>query len=109
MDIDQIEEAARRKLEEDRNTRITSVKDYAEAAKRVAELRVELKEAERQHLASHRAALRQGWAESDLKGFGIEAPTLSVGGRPRKAKSSPQQRPTEPGDRSPIAHGQAAD
>lgn len=87
MDIEQIQAAARRKLEEDHNARVTSVKEYAEAAKRVAELRTELKEAERQHLAAHRAALRLGWADSDLKGFGIEPPTLSVGGRPRKAKS----------------------
>lgn len=105
MDIEQIQEAARRKLEEDRNVRVTSVKEYAEAAKRVAELRAELKEAEREHLAAHRAALRLGWAETDLKGFGIEAPALSLGGRPRKPKTSPQPRLAEDTDRSTMAHG----
>lgn len=105
MDIDQIQEAARRKLEQDRNARVASVREYAEAAKRVAEIRIQLKEAERAHLTAHRAALRLGWAETDLKGFGIEPPTLSVGGRPRKAKTSPQPRRPEHADESPMTQG----
>jgi hypothetical protein len=86
MDIQEIEAAATRKLEADRNARITAVKDYAESAKLVASLRDDLRDAETQHLAAQRAALRIGWTEADLKGFGIEAPTKSVGGRPRKAR-----------------------
>lgn len=88
MDIEQIQQPARRRLEEEQNARVASVKEYAEAAKRVADLRLELKEAELAHLAAHRTAIRRGWAENDLKAFGIDAPTLSVGGRPRKAKTT---------------------
>ena len=104
MDIEQIQEAASRKLEENRNVRVTSVTEYAEAAKRVADLRAQLKMAERRHLAAHRAAVRLGWTEADLKGFGIESPTLSVGGRPRKPKGSPSQPPSEHVNESVMIH-----
>lgn len=96
MDIEQIQQAARRRLEEESNARVASVKEYAEAAKRVADLRLELKEAERAHLAAHRAAVRRGWAETDLKAFGIDAPALSLGGRPRKAKTTLPAAPAQP-------------
>ncbi|MCH6472595.1 hypothetical protein [Sinomonas terrae] len=101
MDIEQIEAAAQRKLEEDRHARVTSVKAYAEAAKRVADLRADLKAAERQHLAAHRQAVKLGWSEPDLKAFGIEAPTISVGGRPRKAKTSSESRPAKDTEEEP--------
>ncbi|WP_077490881.1 hypothetical protein [Sinomonas mesophila] len=102
MDIQQIEEAAHRKLEQDRNDRITAVKEYASAAKRSADARAELAAADDDHLAKYRAALRQGWTESDLKGFGIEQPSKKLGGRPRKVRTAPRQRAAEATADSPM-------
>ncbi|MGT2462954.1 hypothetical protein [Sinomonas atrocyanea] len=102
MDIQQIEEAANRKLEQDRNDRITSVREYAAAAKRSAEARAELAAADDEHLVKYRAAIRQGWTESDLKGFGIEPPSKKLGGRPRKARSAPRSRTPETAAESPA-------
>ncbi|KHL04494.1 hypothetical protein [Sinomonas humi] len=95
MDIQQIEEAAHRRIEQDRNERIAAVREYANAAKRSADARVELSAADNEHLAKYRAALRQGWTDSDLKGFGIEPPAKKLGGRPRKARTAPRQRTSE--------------
>jgi hypothetical protein len=102
MDIQQIEDAANHRLEQDRNARIAAVRDYAHAAKRVADARAELAAAEDDHLAKLRAALRHGWTETDLKGFGIEAPSKKLGGRPRKARTAPRQRTAEATAESPM-------
>jgi hypothetical protein len=105
MDIQQIEEAANRKLEQDRNDRITAVREYAAAAKRSTEARAELAAADDDHLAKYRAAIRHGWTESDLKGFGIEPPTKKLGGRPRKPRTAPRQRAAEtPAESSAVQH-----
>lgn len=95
MDIEQIEEAAHRKIEQDRNERIAAVREYASAATRSADARAELSAADDEHLAKYRAALRRGWTESDLKGFGIEPPSKKLGGRPRKVRTAPRQSPRE--------------
>ncbi|AMM34790.1 hypothetical protein SA2016_4138 (plasmid) [Sinomonas atrocyanea] len=102
MDLQQIEEAANRKLEQDRNDRITAVREYAAAAKRSAEARAELAAADEDHLAKYRAAIRHGWTESDLKGFGIEPPTKKLGGRPRKPRTAPRSRTPETVPESPA-------
>lgn len=102
MDIQQIEEAAHRKLEQDRNDRITAVKEYASAAKRSAEARAELAAADDDHLAKYRAALRLGWTESDLKSFGIVQPSKKLGGRPRKVRTERRQRVADAAAESPI-------
>ncbi|MDQ0241396.1 hypothetical protein [Arthrobacter bambusae] len=92
MNLHDIEAAARRKLEAEQNARVQAVRDYAENARVVGEARETLREAESQHLAAYRAAVRVGWTDADLKGFGIESPSKSVGGRPKKARSA---RPAE--------------
>lgn len=92
MNTQSIEEAAAAKLDADRNERITAVTDLAKAAERLERARVEYAEAEANHFDLFRVASRHGWTAADLKGFGIEVPSKSVGGRPRKPKTSPSRR-----------------
>lgn len=92
MNTQSIEAAAAAKLDADRNERIAAVTALATAAERLERARVEYAEAEAQHFELFRAAGRYGWTAADIKGFGIEVPSKSVGGRPRKPKASPSRR-----------------
>lgn len=92
MNTQSIEEAAAAKLDADRNERIAAVTGLAKAAERLERARIEHAEAEAEHFELFRAAGRHGWTAADLKSFGIEVPSKSVGGRPRKAKTSPTRR-----------------
>ncbi|MEZ2390210.1 hypothetical protein AB6813_11795 [bacterium RCC_150] len=83
MDINGIQEAATRKLEEEKATRVQAAVNVAEATKLASRLRNDLKEAEKQESAAWRAALTSGWTETELKSFGLTAPTLKLGGRPK--------------------------
>lgn len=87
MNTDSIRQAAAAKLDADRNERINAVTELAESARTLSQARQELASAEQQHAQLYRASLRLGWTESDIKGFGIDAPAKSAGGRPRKLKT----------------------
>lgn len=87
MDTQSIAQAAAAKLDADRNERIAAVTELAESAKALTHSRQQLAAAEQQHAQHYRAAQRLGWTDADLKGFGIESPTKSVGGRPRRPKA----------------------
>ncbi|WP_056627988.1 hypothetical protein [Arthrobacter sp. Soil736] len=87
MNIQQIEEAAARKLDADREARIAFIRDIASASERFRAARESLAESERKLSQLHRQATTHGWTEADLKGFGIEPNPRNVGGRPRKPKA----------------------
>lgn len=91
MDTQSIAQAAAAKLDADRNERIAAVTELAESAKALTYSRQQLAAAEQQHTQHYRAAQRLGWTDADLKGFGIESPTKSAGGRPRKPKAVPSK------------------
>lgn len=102
MDTDSIRQAAAAKLDADRNERINAVTELAESARALSQARQELAAAEQQHAQLYRASLRLGWTESDIKGFGIDAPAKSAGGRPRKTKTAaPKTTPGAAADHSP--------
>lgn len=86
MNIHQIEEAAARKLDADREARIAFIRDIATASQAFRSARESLVESERNLSQLHRQAATHGWTEADLKGFGIEPNPKNVGGRPRKTK-----------------------
>lgn len=87
MNIHQIEEAAARKLDADREARIAFIRDIATASQSYRAARESLAESERNLSQLHRQAATHGWTEADLKGFGIEPNPKNVGGRPRKPKA----------------------
>ncbi|MFK0042362.1 hypothetical protein ACIQTW_21210 [Paenarthrobacter sp. NPDC090517] len=87
MNIHQIEEAAARKLDADREARIAFIRDIATASETFRAARETLAESERNLSQLHRQAATHGWTDADLKGFGIEPNPKNVGGRPRRAKS----------------------
>ncbi|MHA7306577.1 hypothetical protein ACX80E_15275 [Arthrobacter sp. TMN-49] len=100
MDTQSIAQAAAAKLDADRNERIAAVTELAESAKALTHSRQQLATAEQQHAQHYRAAQRLGWTDADLKGFGIESPTKSAGGRPRKAKAATTKPVSEPTNES---------
>lgn len=87
MNIHQIEEAAARKLDADREARIAFIRDIATASEMFRAARETLAESERNLSQLHRQAASHGWTDADLRGFGIEPNPKNVGGRPRRPKS----------------------
>ncbi|MEZ2373393.1 hypothetical protein [Arthrobacter sp. RCC_34] len=91
MDISQIEEEARRKLEEEKDARIRAAVTAAEAAKDAADLAAQLKDAEKLRAKTWDAAVKAGWTEAELKKFGLSAPPkVNKGGRPPKEQATPE-------------------
>lgn len=103
MDLNELEEAAARRLDAERAAKIESITALAAAARKVADTRAELSGAEQAHTAAYAKALRLGWTDTDLKDFNIEQPLKKPVGRPRAAKprSAPKTRNTEHADKSP--------
>lgn len=87
MNIHQIEEAAARKLDADREARIAFIRAIATASEAFRAARETLAESERNLNQLHRQAATHGWTDADLKGFGIEPNPKNVGGRPRRPKN----------------------
>jgi hypothetical protein len=87
MDIHEIEKAAARKLDADREARIAFIRDIATASETFRAARESLAESERNLSQLHRQAATHGWTDADLKRFGIEPNPKNVGGRPRRSKS----------------------
>ena len=94
MDISQIEEEARRKLEEEKHARIKAAVTAAEAAKDAADLAAQLREAEKLCAKTWDAAVKAGWTETELRKFGLSAPPkVNKGGRPPKTEAAPEPAP----------------
>lgn len=59
------------------------MKTAAASGVELAEAAQLLAAAEQKYAKDYQAALRADWTESDLRGFGLDAPTKRAGGRPR--------------------------
>src|SRR6478609_676015 len=95
MDINDIAAKAAAKIDAARDTKVNAVKQAAASGVEVQETAQLLAAAEQKYAKDYQAALRAEWTESDLRGFGLDAPTKKTGGRPRGRKS--------PQDSSPVA------
>jgi hypothetical protein len=86
MDINDIAAKAAAKIDAARDLRVNAVKTAAASGVELAEAAQLLAAAEQKYAKDFAAALRADWTESDLRGFGLEAPNKRAGGRPRGKK-----------------------
>ena len=98
MDINDIAAKAAAKIDAARDVRVNAVKTAAASGVELAEAAQLLAAAEQKYAKDYQAALRADWTESDLRGFGLDAPTKKAGGRPRGTKATRQTR--QPDDAS---------
>lgn len=84
MDISEIEAKATAKLDANRDAKVNAVKEAARSGMELAEASELLAAAEQKYAQDYAAARRADWSDSDLKGFGLDAPAKKAGGRPRK-------------------------
>jgi hypothetical protein len=90
MDIDDIAAKAAAKIDAARDVRVNAVKTAAASGVELAEAAQLLAAAEQKYAKDYQAALRADWTESDLRGFGLDAPSKKAGGRPRGTKNTRQ-------------------
>ena len=90
VDIQAIERAARAKLD----TRIEAVKTLAKARQNKLDKQAEAAAAEREDTTAWMAAIRQGWAEDELKDLGFDAPKKTAG-RARRRQTATNGSPRE--------------
>jgi hypothetical protein len=83
VDIQAIERAARAKLD----TRVEAVKTLAKARQNKLDKQAEAAAAEREDATAWMAAIRQGWAEDELKDLGFDAPKKTPG-RARRRRTA---------------------
>jgi hypothetical protein len=91
MNIEETQEQARKLL----NSRIESVTALVKARQRVADLKEQLAEAEREDKKAYVRATKDGWSPDELKKLGLES---AVVGRRRKAtaRTASANTPTPP-------------
>ncbi|MDD1475395.1 MULTISPECIES: hypothetical protein [Micrococcaceae] len=87
MDINDIAAKAAAKIDAARDTKVNAVKTAAASSVELAEAAQLLSAAEQKYAKDYQTALRADWTESDLRGFGLDAPTKKSGGRPRGRKA----------------------
>ncbi|MBT2538809.1 hypothetical protein [Arthrobacter sp. ISL-69] len=95
MNIDDIAAKAAAKIDAARDTKVNAVKTAAASGVELAEAAQLLAAAEQKYAKDYQAALRTDWTESDLRGFGLDAPAKKAGGRPRGAKTTRQPKQTD--------------
>lgn len=83
MDMQKTEDLARELLD----GRIQSVRTLVEKRERVATLRDELADAERDDVSAYRQAIKDGWSADELKKLGIDEPEKKRRTRRRAAKA----------------------
>jgi len=93
MDIDDIAAKAAAKIDAARDTKVNAVKRAAASGVEVQEAAQLLAAAEQKYAKDYQAALRADWTESDLRGFGLDAPAKKAGGRPRGRKTTHESVP----------------
>jgi hypothetical protein len=86
MDINDIAAKAAAKIDAARDTKVGVVKAAAASGVELAEAAQLLAAAEQKYAKDYQAALRADWTESDLREFGLSAPSKKTGGRPRGRK-----------------------
>jgi len=93
MDINDIAAKAAAKIDAARDTKVNAVKRAAASGVEVQEAAQLLAAAEQKYAKDYQAALRADWTESDLRGFGLDAPAKKAGGRPRGRKTTHESVP----------------
>ena len=93
MDINDIAAKAAAKIDAARDTKVNAVKQAAASGVEVQEAAQLLAAAEQKYAKDYQSALRADWTESDLRGFGLDAPAKKAGGRPRGRKATPESAP----------------
>jgi hypothetical protein len=88
MDINDIAAKAAAKIDAARDTKVNAVKRAAASGVEVQEAAQLLAAAEQKYSKDYQAALRADWTDSDLRGFGLDAPAKKAGGRPRSRKTT---------------------
>lgn len=88
MDINDIAAKAAAKIDAARDLRVNAVKTAAASSVVLLEAAQLLAAAEQKYAKDYQSALRADWTESDLRGFGLDAPAKKAGGRPRGGKAS---------------------
>ena len=87
MDINDIAAKAAAKIDAARDAKVNAVKTAAASGVELQEAAQLLAAAEQRYAKDYQNALRSDWTESDLRGFGLDAPAKRAGGRPRGSKS----------------------
>ncbi|WP_432246224.1 hypothetical protein ACRB8A_20130 (plasmid) [Arthrobacter sp. G.S.26] len=95
MDINDIAAKAAAKIDAARDAKVAAVKNAAASGVELQEAAQLLAAAEQKYAKDYQSALRATWTETDLKGFGLDAPTKKAGGRPRGTKTSRQTNSTD--------------
>lgn len=90
MDINDIAAKAAAKIDADRDAKVNAVKTAAASSVELADAAHLFAAAEQKYAKNYQAALRADWTESDLRGFGLDAPAKKAGGRPRGSKTTRQ-------------------
>lgn len=93
MDINDIAAKAAAKIDAARDVKVNAVKTAAASGVELAEAALLLAAAEQKYAKDYWAALRADWTETDLRGFGLDAPAKKAGGRPRGSKKPRVDRP----------------
>lgn len=83
MDIDNIAAKAAAKIDAVRDARVNAVKTAAASSVELQEAVQLLAAARQKYAKDYQAALRADWTESDLRGFGLDAPSKKAGGVPK--------------------------
>lgn len=83
MDINAIADQAAAKIDAARDKKVDAVRTVAASGVELREAAELLAAAEQKYAKDYAAALRSDWTETDLRGFGIDAPARKAGGRPR--------------------------
>jgi hypothetical protein len=97
MDINDIAAKAAAKIDAARDAKVNAVKQAAASGVEVQEAAHLLAAAEQKYAKDYQAALRADWTESDLRGFGLDAPAKRAGGRPRGRKTTQDSIPVAGG------------
>ncbi|MDQ0676600.1 hypothetical protein QFZ36_004226 [Pseudarthrobacter siccitolerans] len=95
MDINDIAAKAAAKIDAARDVRVNAVKTAAASSVELLEAAQLLASAEQKYAKDYQTALRADWTESDLRGFGLDAPAKKASGRPRGSKATRQSKPAD--------------
>lgn len=97
MDINDIAAKAAAKIDAARDAKVNAVKAAAASGVELQEAAQLLAAAEQKYAKDYQTAVRADWTESDLRSFGLDAPTKRAGGRPRGRKTSLETTPPTAG------------
>ncbi|WP_461165351.1 hypothetical protein [Arthrobacter sp. R4-81] len=97
MDINDIAAKAAAKIDAVRDAKVNAVKAAAASGVELQEAAQLLAAAQQKYAKDYQTALRADWTESDLRGFGLDAPVKKAGGRPRGRKPARETTPPTAG------------